>query len=51
MAIDHDCRNIPLLQEIGVAEFNGGDANSAAMLFSGVRPSAAYTLLRGSQTD
>jgi len=32
---------ILLLQEAGFAEFNGGDAISAAVLFSSVRPIAA----------
>ena len=45
-------RNIPLLlPEIDVAEFNGGDAILAPVLFSSVRPIAAYTLRYGPQTS
>ena len=47
VAMTTDRRNIPFLQKI--ADFNSGDAISAAVLFSSVRPIAAYTLRRGPQ--
>ena len=43
IANGHQSPKYPVLQEIGVAEFNGGDAISAAVLFASVRPIAAHT--------
>jgi len=37
LAMTTNRRNVPLIQEIGIAEFNGGDAISTALLFLSVQ--------------